>query len=201
MLACKYVHSCPLARALALWMTRAIRAKYRWARKIIRFWKSHLRRINYQWRMFRENILIAHYSLRRHRRNSPAKILKSASRITRLKLNQYFGSAPARIMWIRPYKMARRRKTSEIRVSVAFATSSSGRRDACGRGCVSKKINKPWNIAHSRRSGRARVALLSITETVTAPRGIKSATYLAETLALDTSKGNDDVRLRPLGAV
>lgn len=75
--------------------------------------------------------------------------------------------------------------------SVAFATSSSSseRRDACDRGCVFKKVNKPWNIARSRRSERARVALLSITETVTALRGIKSATYLAKTLALDTSKG------------
>lgn len=41
--ACKYTR----ARARALWMTRAIRTKYRWAWKIILFRKSHLRGINY----------------------------------------------------------------------------------------------------------------------------------------------------------
>jgi len=49
-----YLCSRASTRAFTLWMTRAIRAKYRWAQKIIRFRKSHLRGINYHRELSRE---------------------------------------------------------------------------------------------------------------------------------------------------
>lgn len=74
------------------------------------------------------------------------------------------------------------------------------RRDALTVDVRLQKVNKPWNIARSRRA-RARhgavaedrgwrgVAPYYPSRGLSAPCGIKSTMYLAETLALDTSKG------------
>jgi len=90
----------------------------------------------------------------------------------------------------RPYDTSGRRRISEIFVPVAYATP--GRRDALTVDVRLQKVNKPWNIARSRRT-RARRRdegwPYYPSRELSAPCGIKSTVYLVETLALDTSKG------------